>query len=81
MDEEYKPIKLFVQKDNMPETCAECCLNYDTVWCIVTGTSFHPFDKSKWIDDEKERLPDCPLWVLEDVIERTVKEIERGRCE
>lgn len=40
---------------SMPNNCAQCNLNYDCVWCIVTETRFNN------IDPYEERLPDCPI--------------------
>lgn len=44
---------------NMPENCADCCMNYDFMQCIVTGTNF--WHNEFTFDMDKDRLPDCPI--------------------
>lgn len=41
----------------MPETCSECPLLSEEIWCTITGTSVW----QNHIDYNKERLPDCPI--------------------
>ncbi len=42
----------------MPKTCGECALNYDSYACIMTGSRFF---KDSEFDSFKGRLEDCPL--------------------
>lgn len=52
---------ILIPNMEMPETCSDCPLEYDSFMCRLTGTNF--FDKAKevYADFTKERMPDCPL--------------------
>ena len=42
---------------DMPESCSDCQLLSEEVWCKITGASVW----QNGIDYNKERLPDCPI--------------------
>ena len=51
---------VYIKGMDMPKTCEECALNYDSYACIKTGSRFFR-DKDSEFDPFKGRLEDCPL--------------------
>ena len=53
-------MSILIKGMEMPKTCEECALNYDSCACIKTGSRFFR-DRETEFDPFKGRLEDCPL--------------------
>ncbi len=53
-------MSVLIKGMEMPKTCEECALNYDSCACIKTGSRFFRGRETEF-DPFKGRLEDCPL--------------------
>lgn len=46
---------------DLPNSCSDCPVYSDMLWCPVTGTKWYKTVKGDNFDDWHERMPNCPL--------------------
>lgn len=60
---------ILIKDMQMPESCFDCEIQYDSICCSVTGTLFwrddDPLHYDTKPDPSKERMADCPLIEVE----------------
>ena len=58
---------VYIPAMEMPDCCSNCCLLYDKISCIITGTPIYT-SESLVINADSERLPNCPLGTAPDSV-------------